>query len=98
MAVGLLSSLDPATYLDLAPASHTDNGGERAFSPDSKTQASGNRDQTIRLWDINLQAWQARTCRLANRNLTRAEWDQFIGPYERTCPDLPVEPSVAGSP
>ena len=33
------------------------------------------------------------TGRMANRNLTQAEWKQFIGsdiPYKRTCPPLPL--------
>jgi len=34
-----------------------------------------------------------RACRIANRNLTRAEWTQYINPdpstYRATCKELP---------
>jgi hypothetical protein len=31
-------------------------------------------------------------CRIANRNLTREEWRQYLGdlPYQPICPGLPV--------
>jgi WD40 repeat protein len=71
-----------------------------AFSPDGKTLASGSAvdeddrtgPNTIRLWDVNLDSWLERSCRIANRNMTQAEWTQFMGsdvPYQRTCQDLP---------
>lgn len=45
-------------------------------------------------WDINQASWQSRACSIANRNLTRDEWKQYLGdePYNKTCSDLP-EPS-----
>jgi WD40 repeat protein len=73
-------------------ARHTDQVKALAFSPDGKTLATGSADHTIVLWDINLEFDSTRGCRIANRNLSKAEWDQFIGPdtpYECTCPDLP---------
>jgi hypothetical protein len=36
--------------------------------------------------------WIARTCSMANRNLSLDEWHTYIGPgipYRRTCPNLP---------
>ena len=37
------------------------------------------------------ESWLNRACRMANRNLTKAEWRQYLGdlPYRKTCPDLP---------
>ena len=69
-----------------------------AFSPDTRTLVSGSADTTIILWDVSFESWQKRACSLANRNLTRAEWEQFMQdePYRATCPDLPLgeAPSV----
>lgn len=64
-----------------------------AFSPNGQFLAAGSTGGTIILWDLNIESWRAQACRRANRNLTRLEWDQFIGsetPYHVTCPNLPV--------
>jgi hypothetical protein len=40
-------------------------------------------------------------CQQAGRNLTRAEWDQYIGdslPYQAVCPNLPIEPEATPTP
>jgi hypothetical protein len=39
----------------------------------------------------------AKACTLANRNLSQAEWNKFVGPefnYVRICPNLPAGPSL----
>ncbi|HYU30799.1 MAG TPA: hypothetical protein VEW48_01430 [Thermoanaerobaculia bacterium] len=74
-----------------------------SFSPEGKLLSSSTYSVTddssklppILLWDVGLDSWKLRACRLANRNLTQAEWHQFLGrdiPYRRTCPDLPAGP------
>ena len=38
-----------------------------------------------------MASWLKRACRIANRNLTREEWQRYMGdlPYRKTIPDLP---------
>jgi DNA-binding SARP family transcriptional activator/WD40 repeat protein len=40
------------------------------------------------VWPLALASWEARACRVAARNLTRAEWQQFLPSvaYRPTCP------------
>jgi trehalose/maltose transport system substrate-binding protein len=74
-----------------------------SFTPDSRILASSSNDKTIILWDVSLSSWQTRACRIANRDLTEAEWAQFVGtdlPYQRVCSNLPVganTPPVSGA-
>jgi len=63
-----------------------------AFSPDSRTLASSSNDRDIILWDVSFESWKSRACGIVNRNLTKDEWNKFIGsdmPYQSSCPDLP---------
>jgi WD40 repeat protein len=84
---------DVATRQPLGPplTGHTKEVTSVSFSLDGLTLASGSRDRTIILWDVDLKSRLSRACRIANRNLTKAEWRQYLGdlPYRKTCPDLP---------
>ena len=96
----LASSSDDATVLlwNVAsgapvgkPFTHTSSVMSVAFSPDGSQLASGSDDGELLLWDLNVDSWKARACRRANRNLTKAEWTQFIGPatpYHATCTEF----------
>jgi hypothetical protein len=44
------------------------------------------------LWDVNPADWLTFACRIAGRNLTHAEWHEYLPnrPYQITCPDFPA--------
>jgi WD40 repeat protein/energy-coupling factor transporter ATP-binding protein EcfA2 len=62
-----------------------------AFSPDGKFLASVGWDGAPILWDVDLRSWLQMACRIANRNLTLREWQQFLPnqPYQKACSTLP---------
>jgi hypothetical protein len=72
---------------------HTEAVTSVAFSPDGKTLASGSADNAIILWDIDPNSWIRRACHIAGRNMTRAEWQRYMGgePYHKTCEEWPGE-------
>ena len=45
-------------------------------------------DSTTNVWDLDVHHWEQAACRIAGRNLTRAEWHQYLPdqPYQCTCP------------
>ncbi|MFI3221251.1 MAG: WD40 repeat domain-containing protein [Methylococcales bacterium] len=65
-----------------------------AFSSDGKQVVSA-KYGVFGLWDVDSENWAARACKKANRNFTRAEWNQFIGedllPYQKTCEQFPLK-------
>jgi WD40 repeat protein len=53
-----------------------------ALSPDGKTLAAGT-DGGVVLWVVDRKSWQRTAGRIANRNLTWTEWQQYF-PDEKT--------------
>jgi WD40 repeat protein/DNA-binding SARP family transcriptional activator len=43
------------------------------------------------VWDLDIHHWDDSACRIAGRNLTKAEWQQYLPdqPYQATCPQWP---------
>ena len=47
----------------------------------------------MRLWSWHFDDLRAETCRLVRRNLTEAEWEEYVGAAEKyvpTCQGLPT--------
>jgi WD40 repeat protein len=80
-----------------------------AFSLDGKQILSANVDNITsdrarsiaRVWEYLPEDLIANACSRATRNLTRVEWQQYIGdalPYQAVCENLPIEPEVTATP
>ena len=67
------------------------------FSSDGTILASGGSGVILLhdadAWTSDIVAIEERLCRVAGRDLTLAEWEQFLpfAPYEPTCPGNPAE-------
>ena len=82
---------------------HSYNIEDLAMSPDGRTfvsagaskpngiKGTGGSAKTVRLWSMDLESWIADACRVANRNLTHAEWEKYFPgeTYHKSCPNLP---------
>lgn len=65
-------------------------GGRGAMldvSPDGRTLLMTHGNGKGAVWDIDPESWARRACALANRTLTRDEWEEFLPgrPYEPAC-------------
>lgn len=67
-------------------------GRSMSYLPDSSGLLVTANDG--RTWTVNtrISTWAARACRIAGRNLTQAEWQQFFpgSPYRLSCPQWPA--------
>lgn len=63
-----------------------------AFSPDSKYLISGCVDRLIRRYPTHAYEMAAEMCSKVTRNISKQEWDAYVGPdipYQKTCDELP---------
>ena len=58
-----------------------------AFGPDGML-ASGSADETVQLWNLNVNTAIGHVCSLAGSNLTALQWQTYIPqfPYQPPCP------------
>jgi WD40 repeat protein len=92
----------PIHNFDETQGSHLLTG---VFSADGKTLLAYDHSGNITLWDVNVQSWIERGCKIAGRNLTRAEWAFYFTdkpyptkPEDATCPQWPLEPEATPTP
>ena len=63
------------------------------FHPDGLSALSLSADGELRQWELRTERLASALCGMVLRNLTRSEWDRFVGAdieYERTCPQWPA--------
>jgi class 3 adenylate cyclase/WD40 repeat protein len=60
--------------------------GRIVASPDSRWIVNGGNGIAV-VWDLDPSRWEHMACRIANRSLTRAEWDRYLPnrAYHATC-------------
>jgi WD40 repeat protein len=87
---------DPLQRSDVAVSTSSYQVGSVAFSPDGSELAAATADGSLHLWVPLPRASDAksvvtRLCRIASRNLTRSEWQDFFPDqhYHVTCPQRP---------
>ena len=81
---------DVGTGARIGPA--LTSGGRRAeidLSPDGRRLLVTHADGRGAVWDVDPESWAERACRLANRRLTLAEWEEFL-------PGRSYDPACAG--
>ena len=71
-----------------APLPGANTGGWVSFFPDGKHVLGVFGSGTGIVWNVDPAAWKAKACSVARRNLTHAEWTEFLGgrSYRNVCP------------
>ena len=78
------------------PFGSGESGLAQVFSEDDKTLVSSSG----LLWDVDPTAWRARICDMVQRDLTAAEWAEYMGSatYQQTCGFGAPQPEPTPSP
>lgn len=90
---------DLSTGQEIARMIHDDDVILVSFSTDGKyvvSGSNGSKESAVRIWEWQASDLITNACKVMPRNLTRAEWQQYIGdalPYQAVCEKLPIENS-----
>lgn len=96
-----------ATGTSVAPIETRDTYGREDatqaidFASTTDQLVTGTSGGRVRLVPLSLAGLAKQACDRVWRNLTRSEWDEFVGadlPYERTCEHWPAGEGVDGAP
>ena len=90
---GTVRVWEATTGKEIARMTHDSQVLSVAFSPNGKYMVSGTYN-AVRVWIYRPEDLIAEACSRVTRNITRAEWKQYIGdalPYQAVCPNLPIE-------
>lgn len=93
---GTVRVWEALTGREIARMTYDGPAANAAFSPDGKYVISASGGET-QVWAYLPGDLIARACSRVTRNLTRAEWAQFIGTlldYQAVCANLPLEPAT----
>jgi WD40 repeat protein len=69
-------------------------GDSLAVSPDGQLIMVGDRSGAVRAYPATVDGWMKSVCEVVSRNLTRSEWEFFVGPalaYTATCAQYPID-------
>jgi WD40 repeat protein len=71
-----------------APLPGADTGGRGTFFPNGKRLIAVFGSGTGVIWNVDSASWSGWACRVARRNLTSAEWHDFLPnlAYRKVCP------------
>lgn len=74
--------------IPLGPPLHTFTETEtQVISADGRRLYQGAFNSAVEVWELPGLVWESRACAIANRNLTKTEWERFLPdlPYREMC-------------